>query len=355
MEPAIRGEVRAEDVVCRFDYTAKRDGSPVSDGLGRRLKKDVWHVSSRPPGEHEGESIGPDPAPDQLDFCLMRLETSVGTERLAGSSDAAVPLRGWFNLKERQSVGQNGQQLFIWQHPQGAVLKLAIGDQLKINGSGNRFSYNVNTLKGSSGAPVFNAAMELIGLHHSGQNDAIELAATGKSNEGIPISNIARLTRQRGMDLRANEQIAPLRGDTRPTEPLNTTEVNKPPAPGPITHPDDIQRGRWGNLSERDGRKAEVIVEDVQRELFYFSVIVSSTDGSPLQGPIIFHLHQTYRPRSIIPIRRIHDGTWARLEEYSAEGTFTIGIQVKQRNQKWTSLEVDLSTITTLPTRFRTR
>ena len=129
----------------------------------------------------------------------MRLETSVGTERLGGSRDASVPSRGWFNVNERQSLGQPGQQLFIWQHPQGAPLKLAIGDQVGIKG--NKFSYNVNTLKGSSGAPVFNAAMELIGLHHSGQKDATELAATGAANEGIPISDIVRLIRQRGVDL----------------------------------------------------------------------------------------------------------------------------------------------------------
>jgi hypothetical protein len=203
MEPAIKGKVRAEDVVCRFDYTAKRDASPVTDGLERRLKKDAWQVESSPPGEHEGEVACPDPAPNQLDFCLMRLETSVGTERLGGSSDVSVPLRGWFSVNKSQSLGQTGQQLFIWQHPQGAVLKLAIGDQVGINGIGNRFSYNVNTLKGSSGAPVFNAAMELIGLHHSGQKDATELAAIGNSNEGVPISNIVRLIRQRGVDLGA--------------------------------------------------------------------------------------------------------------------------------------------------------
>jgi hypothetical protein len=201
MAPAINREVRTEDVICRFDYVAKTDGSPVSEGLERRLKRDAWLVASSPPSERE--SGGPDPAPDQLDFCLMRLEMSVGTERLGGSSDTSVPARGWFGLNERQSVGKSAQQLFIWQHPQGAVLKLAIGDQIGINSSGNRFSYNVNTLKGSSGAPVFNAAMELIGLHQSGQKDATELAATGGANEGIPISNIVKLIRDRSVDLRA--------------------------------------------------------------------------------------------------------------------------------------------------------
>jgi hypothetical protein len=45
--------------------------------------------------------------------------------------------------------------------------------------------------------------MELIGLHHSGQKDATELAATGAANEGIPISNIVRMIRERGINLSA--------------------------------------------------------------------------------------------------------------------------------------------------------
>jgi hypothetical protein len=153
MEPAIKGDVRAEDVVCRFDYSAKRDGSPVSDGLVRRLDSKAWHVSSSPPGAHEDESGASDPAPSELDFCLMRLETPVGIERIADSSDASVPKRGWFSPNDRQSVGQPGQQLFIWQHPQGAVLKLAIGDQVGVNAVGNRFRYNVNTLKAPQAPP----------------------------------------------------------------------------------------------------------------------------------------------------------------------------------------------------------
>ncbi|BCH23520.1 trypsin-like peptidase domain-containing protein [Mesorhizobium sp. L-8-3] len=201
---AIQGEVRAEDVVCRFDYAARRDGSPINKGLECRLKREAWLVASSPPGDREDEISAPDPAPDELDFCLLRLESRIGSERLGGSSDESVPLRGWFSMNERQPLGQNGQQLFVWQHPQGAVLKLAIGDQVGINHGGNRFSYNVNTLKGSSGAPVFNAAMELIGLHQSGQKDATELEEAGKSNEGVPISNIVRLIRQGGFDYRGS-------------------------------------------------------------------------------------------------------------------------------------------------------
>jgi hypothetical protein len=222
MVPTIEGEVRPEDVVCRFDYAAKADGSPINQGLERRLIEGAWLVSSSPPSKYEGEINGQDSAPDELDFCLIRLASDVGSERLGGSSDPSGSRRGWFPLNELQSIGQCGQQLFILQHPMGAVLKLAIGDQLQTSRSGNRFSYNVNTLKGSSGSPVFNARMEVIGLHQSGQTDAAELAAARKSNQGIPISNIARFIRQHGINLQG-----------RMTQPaaypsyLGTTSINE--------------------------------------------------------------------------------------------------------------------------------
>lgn len=117
---------------------------------------------------------------------------------------------------------------------------------------------------------------------------------------------------------------------------------------------DDPQKGRWGGKSERDGRKVEGVLDkdDVSRHLFYFGLIVRSTDGSSLEGSVIFHLHDSYA-RSVVPIRRIRDRSWASLEEYSATGVFTVGVQVKKRSGGWTSLELDLAKLRNLPLRFR--
>ncbi len=81
----------------------------------------------------------------------------------------------------------------------GDVLKLAIGDHLGFNAAGNRMHYDANTLPGSSsGSPIFNADLQLIGLHHRGDPDAHALAADSHANQGIPISKIVALLTKRG-------------------------------------------------------------------------------------------------------------------------------------------------------------
>ena len=60
-----------------------------------------------------------------------------------------------------------------------------------------------------------------------------------------------------------------------------------------------------------------------------------------LEGPFIFHLHDTY-PRSVIWIRKPR-GTKAILEEIYAEGTYTFGVQFRDDSGVWRSLEYDLA------------
>jgi CHAT domain-containing protein len=139
--------------------------------------------------------------------------------------------------------------------------------------------------------------------------------------------------------------------DPRPPQ----TEL-KPPAPGPVIDEEDDQKGRWGGKSQKDGRKVEGVLhkEWVRRTIFYFTAIVRSTDGSDLEGPIIFHLHHSFA-KTKISISRIRDRTWAALEECSATGVFTVGVQVKTRTGEWTSLELDLAKLKNLPARFLNR
>jgi hypothetical protein len=126
---------------------------------------------------------------------------------------------------------------------------------------------------------------------------------------------------------------------------------DQPPNPGPILHPDDPQKGRWGGMSARDGRTVRAVLESVEDETFYFSVVVESTDGTTLEPPLVFHMHDSY-PRSVVTIRRVVDGRFATVSEWSAYGVFAIGVQVKAANGKWTSLELDLAELPGLPKRF---
>jgi hypothetical protein len=70
-----------------------------------------------------------------------------------------------------------------------------------------------------------------------------------------------------------------------------------------------------------------------------------------LEGPVLFHLHDSY-PRKTIHIRRIREHRYAILEEVTAYGTFTVGAQVKAADGRWTRLEFDLATLKDLPQRF---
>jgi V8-like Glu-specific endopeptidase len=203
MEPVLSQRARAQDVICRFDYRKKDDGAPIGQGLECRLANADWCLSYSRSSLWDLRLDGPGPADNELDYCLLRLAGRVGEASLGGSGDTTAPARGWLTMNPYQSVGEKGQQLFVLGHPQGKVLKLSIGDHLGSNGAGTRFRYDANTEPGSSGSPVFNAHLELIGMHNSGWTGASALAADHKANQGIPISNIAALLKASGIALPA--------------------------------------------------------------------------------------------------------------------------------------------------------
>jgi hypothetical protein len=128
-------------------------------------------------------------------------------------------------------------------------------------------------------------------------------------------------------------------------------EPEAPPRAGPVLYKNDCQKGRWGGSDEREGRRLEAVLGAVDDDDFEVTLIVRSTDDSPLEGPVVFHLHDTY-PRQRIWIRKIRDDTWAALEDVNAFEVFTIGAQVKTRSGRWTGLELDLATLAKLPKRF---
>lgn len=127
--------------------------------------------------------------------------------------------------------------------------------------------------------------------------------------------------------------------------------ADDPPPADPIVNRDDPQKGRWGGMSERNGRRLEAKIGEIERETFDVDLTVSSTDDSTLQGPVLFHLHDSF-PRSTIYIRRVRGGSLAVLEEVNCSGTFTVGAQVKAEDGRWTGLELDLAQLKEIPRRF---
>ncbi len=131
-------------------------------------------------------------------------------------------------------------------------------------------------------------------------------------------------------------------------------DPDEPPAPGPVIHRDDLQKGRWGGKDELAGRRLRAVLESIEHDVFYFSLIVESSDGSPLAAPVVFHLHDTY-PRNVVTIRRIKEGREATLDQWNAYGVFAVGVQVRDAKGRWVSLELDLATLPNLPRRFLKR
>jgi WD40 repeat protein len=136
--------------------------------------------------------------------------------------------------------------------------------------------------------------------------------------------------------------------------PRNDAEATNPPTPGPVLHEDDPQKDRWGGQATRDGRSVEVRLKRIEKSDFYFDVVVHSTDDSPLEGPIVFHLHSSYA-RSVIRITKIRERSWAALEQVSSYGVYVIAVQVRRADGEWTSLEIDLASQRSIPKRFKKR
>lgn len=127
---------------------------------------------------------------------------------------------------------------------------------------------------------------------------------------------------------------------------------DEPPEPGPVQDIKDPQRGRWGGLSEKSGRKLTAQIDEIRPKYFFFNLTVSSEDGTRLEGPVIFHLDDKFA-KAVVWIRKIRDGRYAVLKEVDTERPFTVAAQVKDRTGKWIGLEYDLSLLEGLPGRFK--
>jgi effector-associated domain 1 (EAD1)-containing protein/trypsin-like peptidase len=127
---------------------------------------------------------------NELDFALVRLAESAGSDPLEGASGRS---RGWLQPKPHTFTLQ--EPLLILQHPSAEHLKLGVGSVKQLQAAPQRIHYTTNTLGGSSGSPCFTLGWELVALHHAGAASA---------NLGVPMGAIlARLTEQKKAGLLA--------------------------------------------------------------------------------------------------------------------------------------------------------
>ncbi len=110
--------------------------------------------------------------------------------------------------------------------------------------------------------------------------------------------------------------------------------------------PEDPQKGQWGGLAERNGRRLSASVRAVAEDWFAIQLRVESTGDRGLYGPVVFHLHPTFS-ESVVKVEAVSGVASLRLEAY---GAFTVGVEV---DAGLTALELDLSLDDSLPIEFR--
>lgn len=171
------GAARPEAVRVRFDHAVGPDDPVPNRGTVIRLAEG-WLAAWRPPSEvdlsaHPGDDL---PGRDELDFAFLRLA-------------ASQPGRGRVRLARPAQPGPGmvaGDWLIILQHPGSEPLKQAFGLSLGQNANQTRLRYKITTDRGSSGAPVLNERLNLVGLHHAGDPN-FEQWHTPEYNAAVPV------------------------------------------------------------------------------------------------------------------------------------------------------------------------
>ena len=132
----IDGQAAGAGMICRFDYLVDAGGVRVREGVRVPMAAD-WLVKESPPDPSDESLDEADaPAPDHLDFALIRLSQPVGDLPRAGDEGPDNPPRGWIGIDPALRAGQ-GDDLFILQHPEGAPLKLGVGRLTALHHAGD--------------------------------------------------------------------------------------------------------------------------------------------------------------------------------------------------------------------------
>lgn len=175
-------------ITCHFDYKEVPDGyKQTSPQVGVSAVR----VSS-PPAPEDYDPLLTASDPGLLDYALLELERDFADEPIV---PAGLP-RGFVAVRCPMGVPSAGAALLIFQHPKGSPMKIDLGSVESSNGV--RIRHNVNTAQGSSGAPVFDASLKLVALHHVGHDWP---QADHPFNQAIPMALIADHAHAKGIDL----------------------------------------------------------------------------------------------------------------------------------------------------------
>jgi len=172
-------------ITCRFDHKASITGyvTPAVDVSVTSV------ISSSPYGQEDLSPGNPSTSDVHLDYALLRLARVVGETPVI---DGGEP-RGTVSIVNARTAAVN-EGVLVLQHPLGEPMKIDIG---AVTFAGAvRMRHTVNTDKGSSGAPVFDGALNLVALHHAGYDWP---SGAMPFNQGVPVALILKHARQMGV------------------------------------------------------------------------------------------------------------------------------------------------------------
>jgi V8-like Glu-specific endopeptidase len=198
-------DVDPKQLRVQFDYRVLKDGSTDSGTIVgvNHHSGNSWKIDVAPHGaiDTQVHPIEIEPAETELDYALLRLDTPVGSLPIGPAAQGtALKKRGWLDLTQCAAQAEVSTAIVIVQHPSGLPMKLAFETNGVVGYSPNglRMRYRTNTLRGSSGSPVFNQDLEILALHHAGDPEYPKLDS-GEYNEGIPIPALLKQLKQRNV------------------------------------------------------------------------------------------------------------------------------------------------------------
>jgi hypothetical protein len=174
-------------VTCVFD-DRKGTGSYHTPSMEVKATRVVASSS------HAPEDVRPGPmnsSPQFLDYAVLKLASPVGDRPIV---DGGEP-RGFVDTSPPTSEPILNSGLVVLQHPKAQPMKIDIG--AVIAKGPTRLRHSVNTEPGSSGAPVFDAALRFVALHHVGHQNGPAAGDPGY-NQAIPLQLILADARAKG-------------------------------------------------------------------------------------------------------------------------------------------------------------
>jgi hypothetical protein len=136
---------------------------------------------------------------DQLDYAVIKLETSIGKARRRASGG---PRRGWLSLPGSQLDYFGQRELLLFQHPGQLRLKWDKGPIVQLNPDDNsRVWYEIWSAKGSSGGAAVDPRGRVYALHNASVTRSTAPKPPARTwNQGIRIDRIAEDIRSQAPD-----------------------------------------------------------------------------------------------------------------------------------------------------------